>query len=291
MSGVTNDLMWEKPSEVKLLTLEHKMAAKRMGFTDLFEKLYQGRYKDDFLRGEIPASHLFMQVICPILDAERAGDEVLVSDIIRSNSPLFDTKETVTMKLLKTVGSAYQDLRLCLLSQTTSIGDCIKAVIKSNLFSVSDILREAVCGAIKEDDDGVDETEAIERWRSVVGIPLGQFYSYYEYITDHSRFATHQGVKGLEYDRVLAVYDDYEARGKTFGFEKSLGAAELSDRDMQNMAEGKETTVDRTMRLIYVTCTRPKKSLALVVYTEAPEKVKKELLAKGWFKAEEVQEI
>jgi UvrD-like helicase C-terminal domain len=84
---------------------------------------------------------------------------------------------------------------------------------------------------------------------------------------------THQGVKGLEFDRVLIVLDDCEARGFPFPYEKLFGAKPLSDQDRKNAAEGAETGIDRTRRLLYVTCTRAKKSQALVAYSESPTRL------------------
>ena len=57
---------------------------------------------------------------------------------------------------------------------------------------------------------------------------------------------------------------------------------------MKNEQEGKETSFDRTRRLFYVTCSRAQKSLAIVAYTENPDKVKEFVLSKDWFEEEEV---
>lgn len=54
------------------------------------------------------------------------------------------------------------------------------------------------------------------------------------------------------------------------------------------MTEGRETSIDRTLRLLYVTCTRAKHSLALLMYTVNPEKEKATALAKGWFNDDEI---
>ena len=107
-------------------------------------------------------------------------------------------------------------------------------------------------------------------------------------MTERSRFATHQGVKGLEFDRVMAIYDDSSARGKIFSYEKSLGASALSEADLKNIREGKETSVERTMRLLYVTCSRAKESLAIVAYTSSPNKVREFCIDKGWFEDSEI---
>ena len=54
------------------------------------------------------------------------------------------------------------------------------------------------------------------------------------------------------------------------------------------MIDGKETSVMRTQRLFYVTCTRAKNSLAVVMYTRNPDGVKSEAIRKGWFEDDEI---
>jgi DNA helicase-2/ATP-dependent DNA helicase PcrA len=90
-------------------------------------------------------------------------------------------------------------------------------------------------------------------------------------------------VKGLEFERVMVILDDAEARGFMFGYEKLLGAKAASATDIKNAREGKETGVDRMRRLFYVTCSRAEKSLAIVAYSENPVAVKAHVLANGWF--------
>jgi len=122
-------------------------------------------------------------------------------------------------------------------------------------------------------------------------LPIEVIRKYDDYVNHRTRFDTHQGVKGLEFDRVLVIIDDSEAKGFMFSYDKLFGVKNLSETDINNMAEGKETSINRTQRLFYVTCTRAKKSLAVVMYTNNPEKVKEEVIKKGWFKEEEIVTI
>ena len=101
-------------------------------------------------------------------------------------------------------------------------------------------------------------------------------------------FDTHQGVKGLQFKRVMVILDDAEARGFMFGYGKLLGDKELSATDQKNISERKDSSIDRTRRLLYVTCSRAERSLALVVYAENPEAVKSHVIHKGWFADGEV---
>jgi len=90
-------------------------------------------------------------------------------------------------------------------------------------------------------------------------LPIEVIRKYDDYVNHRTRFDTHQGVKGLEFDRVLVIIDDSEAKGFMFSYDKLFGVKKLSETDINNMAEGKETSINRTQRLFYVTCTRAKK--------------------------------
>ena len=84
------------------------------------------------------------------------------------------------------------------------------------------------------------------------------------------------------------LLDDSEAKGFMFSYDKLFGIKDLSDTDKKNRIDGKETSVERNQRLFYVTCTRAKNSLAVVMYTDNPQEVKKESIRKGWFDDKEI---
>lgn len=65
----------------------------------------------------------------------------------------------------------------------------------------------------------------------------------------------------------------------------------LSKTDTTNIETGKESVLERTLRLLYVICTRARKTLALIVYTEDPEKAKATAIEKGWFEEDEISFI
>jgi DNA helicase II / ATP-dependent DNA helicase PcrA len=84
------------------------------------------------------------------------------------------------------------------------------------------------------------------------------------------------------------IIDDEEARGFSFSYEKLFGAKEKSTTDKKNENEGKETSIDRTRRLFYVTCSRAERSLAIVLYSDKPDAIKKHVLTEGWFDENEI---
>ncbi len=66
---------------------------------------------------------------------------------------------------------------------------------------------------------------------------------------------------------------------------------ELSKRDKENVELGKETTIDRTLRLLYVTCSRAQESLALVLWSSDPAAALARIKESNWFAKGEFQAI
>ena len=140
-----------------------------------------------------------------------------------------------------------------------------------------------------DDEDGETTDEAIEAWDLALEAKFSEVSKYDEYLDEKSKFATHQGVKGLEFPRVVVIIDDVEARGFMFSYDKLFGAKELTASDKKKEAEGNETGIDRTRRLFYVACSRAEKYLAIVAYTDNPEILKENALAYGWFEESEIE--
>lgn len=58
-----------------------------------------------------------------------------------------------------------------------------------------------------------DEDDIVCSWIKVMDLPVYQIKRFDDYVNRRTMFDTHQGVKGLEFDRVLVVIDDSESRG------------------------------------------------------------------------------
>jgi DNA helicase-2/ATP-dependent DNA helicase PcrA len=172
--------------------------------------------------------------------------------------------------------------------------------VQSSLFEIPDNLRaiatrtqdeqklaEELIGVVPPDENG-DESE-LAAWDTFLLTPFDQIERYSSYVSGEAEFDTQQGVKGLEFPRVMVVIDDEEARGFLFSYEKLFGVKEKTKTDTDNERDGKETGIDRTRRLFYVTCSRAEHSLALVCYSTEPQKVRNFVVSEGWFEADEVE--
>lgn len=139
----------------------------------------------------------------------------------------------------------------------------------------------------KEEEVDKDDKETLA-WVRALQLPLRQFKAYDDYVHDRTPYATHQGVKGLEFPRVLVLIDEEAAKGNMFSYEKLFNVTPLSQTDIKNKEMGKENSIDRTSRLFYVTCTRAKESLAILMYTSNTERAKQTAIHNGWFGKNEI---
>ena len=301
MAVVSNDAQWNANDGVKTLILEHHMAAKRMGFFGLFEPLYT---IDDFrtpLRdGTFPPIAFFSNVVLPLVRAEIIDDKFAVARIMRKHSPLLsrDALASAGSEELKMIDLARNAVRGLMDTQPlvggTSFRTVLNQISTSGIFAVPDSLYPFANGHESEDKAIAHDSDASEKAIALnmfLDTPFLQIASYAAYVGGQAVFGTHQGVKGLEFPRVMVVMDDAEAGGFLFSYDKLFGTKAPTSTDAENAAAGKETAVDRTRRLFYVTCSRSKMSLALVAYSESPEGVKRSAAAAGWFEPDEIESV
>lgn len=298
MAGCTDDASWKDLEKVKILTLEHKMSAKRGGFLEFFQPLYDmKKNQTGLIDGTMNGMPFFIKKLLPLVKAILTNDDFKVADLMRNNSPLLDKNilrgSQEQLAQITKARKAVQEIHAMWSEEANPLLlDIVKKVYDLKILNIPDVLLPIMQRTDEyldaPDDEESDRNTDVDAWDIALQSPFDQLVAYDEYISDKSRFGTHQGIKGLEFPRVMVVLDDDEAGGFLFSYEKLLGAKELSDTDKRNEREGKDSAIARTQRLFYVTCSRSKKSLAVVAYTENPTAVKKFAISEGWFDEAEV---
>ena len=285
----TGDIGWNDEEDYKSLILEHHMAASRFGFSELYMPLSNSKKFDTSLReGSIPELSILSKIVFPLLVAYQSGNDFEVAKIIRKNSPLLNKEVFITglnnqVELLRKAEEAVELLmKLWNDGKVPTCLEVLKSIRDTGLFKVGNRVDEVLA------DYSQDENEKITALRTALSAPFYELERYALYVSDNTCFATHQGVKGLEFPRVMVILDDAQARGFLFSYEKLFGVKAQSDTDEKNAHDGKDTSITRTARLFYVACTRAKKSLAIVAYTENEEMVRDTALANGWFLENEI---
>jgi len=290
MFSDTGDSKWGNEAEYKSLILEHHMAASRFGFLNLFKPLNEsGEFATSLRDGSIAELSFLSKVVSPLAKAYQDGKDFEVSKIIRRHSPLLDKKAFLAEKedqtlLLQQAESAVDSLmELWKDEKIPSSLDILKAISETGLFALDSRADDILAGFAEGENP---KTTAL---RKALSVSFDELERYSAYVNDETRFATHQGIKGLEFPRVMVIMDDMEARGFLFSYEKLFGAKAKTDTDIRNEKEGKDTSIMRTTRLFYVACTRAEKSLAVVAYTENPDLVKRTAMHNDWFMENEVR--
>lgn len=296
MAAQTGDDYWrpgdDDQERVKLLVIVHQMAARRLGFGDLYAALNSrapSAFKDNFLDGSAWPISLCVKFLIPIAIAHTGGRQLEVMRLIREYSPLLDKESLIGVDIaerLKTLGELVASIAAGITGNSNiTIGDLLKRVHAAELLTldtrlVSYLDPKAVAPAKPEPEEGEeyddyeneDESEKeMAAMDAFLACPASQLLAYQTYISERSPFWTQQGIKGAEFDRVLVVLDDAESTHFQFSYEKYLGLKALSESDQRHIDAGEETTVDRTRRLFYVSCTRALKDLAVVLFTTDPE--------------------
>ena len=290
MGTITGDALWNEPKTVKTLTLEHRMAASRMGFLDLFEPLYSVEsWRTGFLNGDLPVARFFSRDILPLVRAGQNGDRFEIARISKALSPLL--QPDVMRKVENPKGQLARasqaiDFLLALFKdeRDPSLLEVLRNVAESNLLQIPESLRsfasdenESLGDETHEGEEPETSESRVEALAKFLAGPFSQLAPFSDYFDGSAHFDTHQGVKGLEFDRVMVIMDDDEARGFSFKYEDLFGGKTEESK-----------TVAATRRLFYVTSSRAMRSLALVAYTVAPDRVRDFVLRNGWFSEDEI---
>ena len=302
MAEATSDDEWISQQAVKVLTLEHHMAARRGCFGRFFEPLYKvDNFKTGLLDGTLSGIAFFAQQVLPLVQAMQSEDRFAVARVVKDHSPIVSperlsgstTSLEEIFKARRSVESVYSQWND---GADPVLLDVLRAIDHEDLFGIPDVFAPILSDtdgqgeeveSVPADADN-DRNPEVDAWRKALSVPFSQLQAYVKYISDRSPFGTHQGIKGLQFPRVMVILDDNEARGFMFSYEKLLGAKALTNTDEKNLLEGKDTSVDRTRRLFYVTCSRAQRSLAVIVYTKEADKVASHMSRVGWFEDQEV---
>lgn len=170
-----------------------------------------------------------------------------------------------------------------------TVEQVLTPILGANLFEVDHRLSDAFADksppppAPARGEEESKQDRIRRGWCALFATPWSQLQKYRTYLAGSSVLATHQVVKGSEFPHVMVVMDDKLAGGNQISYDKIFGGVQLSKSDRENVAKGKETTIDRTLRLLYVTCSRAQESLALVLWSSDPAAALNRITESDWF--------
>jgi DNA helicase II / ATP-dependent DNA helicase PcrA len=302
MAEISSDEKWTQPNATKTLILEHAMASSRLGFEIFFEPFRADRDVRSTLTSRDSAGsgkvRFLGHQVLRLVEAVRRADWRSLDSLIKELSPLYEIQHTDenfvgSRQLIRDSLRAFES-KLDSAGQDITIREVISTINELNLLELPEDLSDLLAYDSQDlgtpsDEDLDPRSPEMTAWALALEAPLREFEQFYTYVLGDSEADTQQGVKGLEFERVLVLLDDKEAGGNLFSYGKLFGTSELTSTDRNNISIGKESTLDRTRRLLYVACSRAVNGVAVLLYVDDPS-IAAELISElHWFSTDEIE--
>ncbi|UFS72478.1 UvrD-helicase domain-containing protein [Geomonas sp. RF6] len=297
LSRANDDVLWENDEEdgdVRVLVLVHRVAAHRLGFADIYAALNdngQTSLKAGLVDGTAWIIRPFMTYLLPLVVAAQSGADFEVIAALRSKCPLLTQERLAGQNSPAVLARLQLDVdRLVAMfaDEGTSIRAVLELVRDREILGLDERLLAYLERPLDEVDEDDPEDAAV---RAFLASPAPQLWGYRAYVENQSPFATQQGIKGAEFQRVLVLLDDEESHYTLFSYGKYFGIEPLSDKDQENIQDGVDSVVDRTRRLFYVCCSRAVQDLAVVLFVPDVRAATEALIARGYFERDDVHTL
>ena len=307
MADATQVEDW-RDGNYQLLALEYKLVATRGSFLNVYQamELLDPNAAAPVGSGENKgpsAARLLLDELAGLARCVRPDgsiDESAATDLLRHYGSLDGLPVDVQLRntRIQEMHASILEFAKGVSNPDSTVREVLSPILAARLFDVDSRLGDAFAdksppppAPIPRKEKETTEARIRRGWCALFVAPWRELERYRRYLAGESELATHRIVKGSEFHHVMVVMDDKQAGTHQISYDKLFGAKSLSDTDLKHAENGKETTIDRSLRLLYVTCSRAKESLALVLWSEAPHEALKRIRDSGWFEAHEVQAI
>lgn len=305
MAAETASMAWkEETRSYKTLALEHKLAAMRGDFfatynaMDLLDKEAAAPKSN----GDRTGPAMVRPILGPMLELaecrlpDHSLNEFAAMDVLRRHGVIakLSENEAERQAALDNIHAAVMGAVAAMFKEGATVREVLEPVLTGGLFEADPRLVQAYGDHSpppvepKVRSKEAEEDRRKRGWHALFDTPWQEIARYRSYLGGETELATHQVVKGSEFKHVMVVMDDGAAGGNWFSYDKLFGAEALNQNDLNNIGEGKQTTIDKTLRLLYVTCSRAEESLALILWANNPNAALDAINRSEWFSAGEV---
>jgi DNA helicase II / ATP-dependent DNA helicase PcrA len=297
-ANADEDKKWAAPElATKVLVIVHRMAAKRLGFEGIYAALSEKvpeSLKIGMQDGTGWSLRPFLTFALPIVTAIRAGNEFEAMTLLKRHCPRLAPGSLLKVgvsDVLKEVRKAVITLTEILDDPAASVCDVAIHLRDTGLWAFEDRFKRVLqvandSSAHAAEAPALDSTDlAIIK---MLACPAQELIPYERYILDGSPYATQHGVKGAQFDRVLVVLDEEESNYNSYNYERVFADEQSRNADRAAFETEGDNTWSRTLRLLYVCCTRAKKGLVLAFFVTDPNTMKANVIASGIFSADAI---
>lgn len=260
-------------SQTKILMLTHRVLAAQQGYTSLPSVF---KYNEAFTKKEHPHIAFFVDQLEPACQAfsKRRYGEMFTA---------LGTKKKHLLHVADKSKWVQSMTRLIELRESNTVGDILGHLYKARLPQLPDSVESLELQLQKFDPDCAEEMpRMLKELRDLHQVPYKEIISVTNYLEGHSPFETKHGVKGAEFENVLAIM----GRGwNRYNFDKMLSLA----RHYENIPVKDLKMYEDNRNLFYVACSRPRKRLALLFTQELSAAAMNTL--QEWFGAQNVMPL
>jgi DNA helicase-2/ATP-dependent DNA helicase PcrA len=257
---------WDlSPETTKILMLTHRVLAGKQGYPSIPAVF---AFNQSFTNKEHPHIAYFADALEPACEAYLSKKYGEMFRVLGSGVPAIRTQAD------KKKWSEAMD-KLIEIRDGGTVGDVVDHLLAVRRPRVPDAVerRERELRAFDLEADE-EMPRALKEVGDLRTVPYREIVALCRYLSGHSPFETKHGVKGAEFENVLVVV----GRGwNRYNFNEML---ELAGQGAQIPAN-KQAAFERNRNLFYVTCSRPKRRLA-VLFTQKLSNVAMQTVG-NWF--------
>lgn len=248
---LAEDGWYLSPENTKILMLTHRGLAGKQGYPSIPSVF---KFNESFTKKEHPHIAYFADALEPACEAYLSRKYGEMFRALGSKVPAIHAQTD------KANWSQAME-RLIALRDGATVGEVVDHLLTERRPRVPDAVERRERELQQFDPDaGEDMPRALKELEALRAVPYQEVVALCRYLSGHSPFETKHGVKGAQFENVLVVV----GRGwSKYNFNDML---ELAGQGAEIPAN-KQATFERNRNLFYVTCSRPKRRLA-VLFTQ-----------------------
>ena len=265
---------WDlSPDTTRILMLTHRVLAGKQGYPSIPSVF---AFNESFTNKEHPHIAYFADVLEPACEAYLSRKYGAMFAALGSKVPAIRAQSD------KKEWSEAMD-RLMELRAGGTVAEVVDHLLAVRRPWVSDAVERREREMRQFDPDKGDEMpRALAELSELRQVPYQEIIALSRYLSGHSPFETKHGVKGAEFENVLVVV----GRGwNRYNFNEMLALA----TDGALIPSNKQAAFERNRNLFYVTCSRPKRRLA-VLFTQAISAAAMQTVS-NWFGVDAVEAL
>ncbi|MEZ5710317.1 MAG: UvrD-helicase domain-containing protein, partial [Blastomonas sp.] len=257
--------------ETKVLMLTHRVLAAEQGYPNIVATF---RYRDDWYIPEHPHLKFFKDRLEP---ARLAFEQKRFGEMMEA----FSTRMPIVRGAADK--SRWSEMMTDVVSQEASatVGELVDFIRATGTPPLpDDVIKLENALSAFDADAGEEMDRRLVELQALRSVAYSEVQALVRYLNGHSPFETKHGVKGREFDNVLAVF----GRGwNQYNFGQMLEWASTG------VPANKQATFERNRNLFYVCCSRAKTRLGLLFTQELSPSALATLEA--WFGAEAIRSL